>query len=182
MQFEKVFGRAPHIDDVAKAISSAFERVLITGPSPFDANEPLRKLRESLADELEDLDALKKEQPALYAKYEAAKSLAEKMPMSESAVRGRELFMGARGNCAACHVGANFTDEKYHNLGVRMDAAKPDLGRYEITKSEADKGAFKTPTVRNIARTAPYMHDGSQKDLRRSGRLVCEKGQSLPFG
>ncbi len=180
MQFEKVFGRAPHIDDVAKAIAS-FERVLITGPSPFDANEPLRKLRESLADELEDLDALKKEQPALYAKYEAAKSLAEVMPMSESAVRGRELFMGARGNCAACHVGANFTDEKYHNLGVGMDAAKPDLGRYEITKSEADKGAFKTPTVRNIAQTAPYMHDGSQKTLEEVVDWYVKGGHPNPY-
>lgn len=179
MQFEKVFGRAPHIDDVAKAIAS-FERVLITGPSPFDANEPLRKLREALADELEDLDALKKEQPALYAKYEAAKALAEKMPMSESAQRGRELFMGARGNCAACHVGANFTDEKYHNLGVGMDAAKPDLGRYEITKNEADKGAFKTPTVRNIAQTAPYMHDGSQKTLEEVVDWYVKGGHANP--
>ena len=46
-----------------------------------------------------------------------------------------------------------------------MDAAKPDLGRYEITKDEKDRGAFKTPTIRNVAMTAPYMHDGSQKTL-----------------
>ena len=59
----------------------------------------------------------------------------------------------------------NFTDEKYHNLGVGMDAEKPDLGRFDVTKDEKDKGAFKTPTIRNVALTAPYMHDGSQKTL-----------------
>jgi len=46
-----------------------------------------------------------------------------------------------------------------------MSAEKPDLGRFEITKVEAEKGAFKTPTIRNVAHSAPYMHDGSQKTL-----------------
>ncbi len=62
-------------------------------------------------------------------------------------------------------MGANFTDEKYHNLGVGMEAAEPDLGRFVVTKVDADRGAFKTPTVRNVVMTAPYMHDGSQKTL-----------------
>jgi cytochrome c peroxidase len=62
-------------------------------------------------------------------------------------------------------VGANLADEKYHNLGVGMDKAEPDLGRFAVTKDEPDRGAFKTPTVRNAALTAPYMHDGSVATL-----------------
>ena len=60
---------------------------------------------------------------------------------------------------------ANLTDEKYHNLGVGMDKPKPDLGRYSETKNDADRGAFKTPTIRNVAQSGPYMHDGSQQTL-----------------
>ena len=93
------------------------------------------------------------------------KEASEKHPISESAVRGGELFFSDKSGCTACHLGANFTDEKYHNLGVGMEAAEPDLGRFVVTKAEVDKGAFKTPTVRNVAMTAPYMHDGSQATL-----------------
>jgi cytochrome c peroxidase len=84
--------------------------------------------------------------------------------MSESAVRGMALFNG-KGNCVTCHAGFNFTDESYHNLGVGMDAAKPDLGRYVQTKQDTDRGAFKTPTLRNVTQNAPYMHDGSEATL-----------------
>jgi cytochrome c peroxidase len=84
--------------------------------------------------------------------------------MSDSARRGRGLFFG-KANCTACHVGANLADEKYHNLGIGMDKPEPDLGRYVVTKDEADRGAFKTPTVRNAALTPPYMHDGSVATL-----------------
>jgi cytochrome c peroxidase len=91
----------------------------------------------------------------------------DKTAMSESAVRGMEIFNDKdRGNCVTCHAGFNFTDESYHNLGVGMDRPQPDLGRYTVTKAEADKGAFKTPTLRNIAETGPYMHDGSEVNLR----------------
>jgi cytochrome c peroxidase len=87
--------------------------------------------------------------------------------MSESAVRGMGIFNDAgKGNCATCHAGFNFTDESYHNLGVGMDRPKPDLGRYEVTKADVDRGAFKTPTLRNITQTAPYMHDGSEATLQ----------------
>jgi cytochrome c peroxidase len=88
----------------------------------------------------------------------------DKSALSESQLRGMAVFLG-RGRCITCHVGFNFTDESYHNLGVGMDKAKPDLGRYEITKKDEDKGAFKTPTLRNIELTAPYMHDGSESTL-----------------
>jgi cytochrome c peroxidase len=88
----------------------------------------------------------------------------DKSAMSESATRGLAVFMG-KGRCVTCHVGFNFSDENYRNIGVGMTAPKPDLGRYEVTKKEADKGAFKTPTLRNIVLTAPYMHDGSEATL-----------------
>jgi cytochrome c peroxidase len=77
---------------------------------------------------------------------------------------GRELFFG-KANCSRCHVGENFSDSQFHNIGVGMAAAEPDLGRHDHTKEEAQKGAFKTPTVRDITKTAPYMHDGSQLTL-----------------
>ncbi len=179
IQFESIFGRKPNIDDVAKAIAS-FERILVTGMSPYDANEPLRRIQEAFADELDDLETFRKEQPAQYAKYVEAKELASKMPLSESAKRGRELFFTARANCAACHVGANFTDEKYHNLGVGMAAEKPDIGREAVTKNPADRGAFKTPTVRNVALTAPYMHDGSQKTLEEVVDWYAKGGHPNP--
>jgi cytochrome c peroxidase len=84
--------------------------------------------------------------------------------MSESAKRGYHLFLG-KANCASCHVGFNFTDESYHNLGLGLEAKKPDLGRYAITKLEGHQGAFKTPTLREVANTAPYMSDGSLQTL-----------------
>ncbi len=97
-----------------------------------------------------------------YDRYQSG----DKTAMSESAVRGMAIFNDKnRGNCVTCHAGFNFTDESYHNLGVGMDKPKPDLGRYEITKKEFDRGAFKTPTLRNITDCAPYMHDGSEKTL-----------------
>ena len=86
--------------------------------------------------------------------------------MSEAAQRGYLLFKDpAKGNCETCHVGFNCTDENYNNIGVGMAAKKPDLGYFAISKLEGHKGAFKTPTLREIASTAPYMHDGSEKTL-----------------
>ncbi len=88
----------------------------------------------------------------------------DKDALSASAVRGMELFNG-KANCKTCHTGFNFTDETYQDIGVGMDKPKPDLGRYDVTKKEEDKGKFKTPTLRNIVQTAPYMHDGSETTL-----------------
>ncbi len=95
-----------------------------------------------------------------YDRYQAG----DKGALSASAVRGMELFNG-RAKCSTCHASFNFTDENYRNIGVGMDAKKPDLGRFDFTKNEADKGAFKTPTLRNVDQTAPYMHDGSEATL-----------------
>ena len=93
---------------VGQAIA-AFERVLVTGPSPYDYAEQWRPLA--------DLDA------------------------------------------------EDLADEQYHNIGIGMDKPEPDLGRFVVTKDAKDTGAFKTPTVRNVALTAPYMHDGSVATL-----------------
>jgi cytochrome c peroxidase len=84
--------------------------------------------------------------------------------LSAAARRGLALFEG-KARCVVCHAGFNFTDESYHNLGVGMDAPTPDLGRHSVTKREEHKGAFKTPTLRDVARRPPYMHDGSLTTL-----------------
>ena len=72
----------------------------------------------------------------------------------------------SRGGCWRCHQGRNYTDELYHNTGVSWDNQPQDLGRFRVTRQEKDLGRFKTPTIRDIARTAPYMHDGSIATLR----------------
>jgi len=97
---------------------------------------------------------------APYDKFKAG----DQNALSAAAQRGMKLFFG-KGHCSACHTGPNFSDASFHNIGVGMKAAKPDMGRYEVTKVEGDKGAFKTPTLREVARHAPYMHDGSLKTL-----------------
>ncbi len=87
--------------------------------------------------------------------------------LSPAARRGLALFTG-RANCVACHVGPNFTDEDFHNTGVAMRSARSapfDSGRARVTGRPADVGAFKTPTLREVARTTPYMHDGSLATL-----------------
>lgn len=86
--------------------------------------------------------------------------------ISESAKRGFQLFKSESVNCIICHKGQNFTDELFHNSGVGMDLENPDLSRFLKTKNDSDRGRFKTPTLRDIARTAPYMHNGSLRSLR----------------
>lgn len=83
--------------------------------------------------------------------------------MSDAAVRGFQLFEG-KGNCVACHSGFNFTDNSFHNLGVRHFDEDP--GRYKVRPVAILRGAFKTPTLRDIELTSPYMHDGSVNTLR----------------
>ncbi len=81
--------------------------------------------------------------------------------------RGYQVFMDpGKGNCAACHNGPNFTDNGFHNIGIRDARAKPDVGRFEFRPLASMKGAFKTPTLRDIALHAPYFHDGSATTLR----------------
>jgi cytochrome c peroxidase len=88
----------------------------------------------------------------------------DKKAMSESQVRGMNLFFN-KVACDSCHIGFNFTDGSYENIGIGMDKKDPDLGRFAVSKKDEDKGAFKTPTLRDIEHTGPYMHDGSLKTL-----------------
>lgn len=89
----------------------------------------------------------------------------DRSAISGEAVRGMEIFQ-TKGQCAFCHKGLDFTDHEFHNIGVpESNPQNPDLGRYLVTKKKEDRGAFKTPMLRNIAQTAPYMHNGSIKTL-----------------
>jgi cytochrome c peroxidase len=102
----------------------------------------------------------------------------EETAISAAAQRGWELFNGkARCNTCHGHVGAFplFTDEQYHNLGVGSDP-----GRFAITKEPKDTGAFKTPHLRNVAKTAPYMHDGSEATLAKVMEFYNRGGNPNP--
>ena len=104
----------------------------------------------------------------------------DKNALSESAKRGLQLFEG-KALCTRCHVGFNLTDNLFHNLGVGMDQKDPDLGRFKVTSKEEDKGAFKTSTLRDLKRTAPYMHDGSVKTLEEVIELYDKGGEANPW-
>jgi cytochrome c peroxidase len=142
-RFQTAFGRAVNDEDLARALAS-YVRSIVSGNSPFDR----------------------------YVNGEVG-------ALSDRARRGLQLFRG-KANCTACHVGPLLTDEEFHNTGVawRPPAQQPgsgqagpgqasfqDLGRFLVTGKDSDRGAFKTPTLREIARTAPYMHDGSLATL-----------------
>ncbi len=79
--------------------------------------------------------------------------------LTKSEMRGFIVFQG-KGRCTQCHSGWNLTDEKYHNIGIGWDLPEPDAGRFEVTNNENSRGAFRTPTLRDVALTGPYMHDG----------------------
>jgi cytochrome c peroxidase len=156
-EYKKLFGQAfgpgpVTLQKVQMAIAS-FERTVVSGNSPFD-------------------------------RYQFG---GDKTAMNAAAIRGLALFKEpGKGNCVKCHTidehYALFTDNKFHNLGVGVngEGELTDLGRYDVTKVEADKGAFRTPTLRNIALTAPYMHDGSAKTLRRVVDFYVGGGTSNP--
>lgn len=89
----------------------------------------------------------------------------DKTALSDEARAGRGIFFG-KGNCASCHTPPLFTDNDFHMLGVPQEGPRAeDLGRFTVTGDERDRGAFKTPTLRNIELTAPYMHDGVFRTL-----------------
>ncbi len=84
--------------------------------------------------------------------------------LSRAAERGMHLFSG-KAHCTPCHSGPMFSDQSFHNLGVGTDKPEPDVGRFAVTKDPADWAAFKTPSLRNVALTFPYLHDGSEATL-----------------
>jgi cytochrome c peroxidase len=140
---------------VAKSLAS-YERTLLSGNSPFDRY--------------------------FYG--------GDKSAMSESAVRGLELFQNIlldAPNCVSCHriepKYATFTEVRFHNTGVAWNLdrqAFTDNGHYEVSRMEKDRGAFKVPTLRNIALTAPYMHNGSMKTLEEVVDFYFDGGRPNP--
>ena len=88
----------------------------------------------------------------------------EESALSDSGKRGLELFRG-KARCSLCHIGVNFTDERFHNIGVGNGEGQEDLGRMAITNDPTDFGKFRTPSLRNVDLRAPYMHDGSISSL-----------------
>ncbi len=177
-QFHNVFGitaKQITIDHVVKAIAS-FERTLIAGDSPFD-------------------------------RYYFGR---DRTALSDSAARGLRIFR-RKGNCANCHEiswnNALFTDNQFYNIGVGFQRLQPvmdeflqalrdgrdprqfelsawqrsELGRFNVTRVIADIGKFRTPTLRNIARTGPYMHDGSVETLEEVVEYYDQGGEKNRF-
>ena len=99
--------------------------------------------------------------------------------ISGAAQHGLILFR-EKARCTKCHSGFNFTDEKFHNAGIGWDTNTVDLGRYMVSKNPEDIGAFKTPTLREIARSAPYMHDGRFKTLEEVVNFYNQGGIKNP--
>lgn len=99
--------------------------------------------------------------------------------LSEDAKHGLWLFE-SRGGCWKCHSGKNYSDESFHNTGVSWGTEPPDLGRFEVTKKAEDRGRFKTPSLRGVAKTAPYMHDGSVKSLDEVVAFYSKGGNKNP--
>jgi len=91
-------------------------------------------------------------------------ALGDEASLTKLERRGLEIFNG-KGRCTCCHWGPNFSDGRFHNLGTHPDMAKPDVGRYEVTKNPKDMGAFKTPTMRDVGLRPPYLHMGNEKTI-----------------
>ena len=112
--------------------------------------------------------------------------------LSQEQQRGLQIFRG-KGNCTACHVGPTFSDERLHNTGVAWRDGSggsshvasaagvfTDPGRFGVTNRPEDRGAFKTPTLREVARTSPYMHDGSFRTLEEVVNFYSDGGRRNP--
>ncbi len=105
----------------------------------------------------------------------------EREQLSPEAYQGLRLFRG-KANCSACHLGPTFTDERFHNTGIAWrDGVLLDPGRFAVTGEEEDRGAFKTPTLREVTRTAPYMHDGSLGTLEEVIAYYNRGGNPNPY-
>ncbi len=92
-------------------------------------------------------------------------SFGDSIQLTESEERGRQLFVGNKAKCFDCHMGPDFTNDDFKNIGLYDGASLTDKGRFNITQKREDLGKFKTPGLRNIAVTAPYMHNGMFKTL-----------------
>ena len=88
---------------------------------------------------------------------------------------GYDLFRGKAG-CVVCHTPPLFTDKIFHNVGIGMAAEKPDVGVAKPDNDPSKTGAFKTPTLRDVAKTSPYFHDGSVASLKDAVKLMASGG------
>jgi cytochrome c peroxidase len=86
----------------------------------------------------------------------------------------------SKGRCWRCHSGPNFSDESFHNTGVGVKDGAAEPGRFAVTQDPADRGRFKTPTLRMVGKTAPYMHDGSLATLEEVVRFYAQGGNANP--
>lgn len=103
--------------------------------------------------------------------------------VSPQAKQGHALFFG-KAACNQCHLGDNFTDGKFHNVGVGWSPGTgtfADPGRHAVTGLDADRGAFKTPTLRDVSKHAPFLHDGSARTLREVVELYNRGGNKNPW-
>jgi cytochrome c peroxidase len=198
-EFRAVFGTPPTRDTVAKAIA-AFERTVLSGNSIQDRAEAAGRVRfaeKGVGDPTpRAVDYSKVLKAAFEAKdTNALKSLeldpekdGDKVPeIAKRLANGRTLFHN-KARCNNCHVGDNWTDNSFHNLGVGAKEGKMPAsaaGRYASLptghKDPALFGAFKTPTLRHLLGTAPYMHDGSEKDLLAVVDFYDKGGNPNPY-
>ncbi len=196
--FEEVFGHGPTRDAAAKAIAT-YERTVLTGDSIADRAEVAMRKRLEDADvptkplligaDVED--ALKKavadNEGEVVAAFGLNADAAKKIPeVAASIARGKALFLG-KARCNGCHVGDSFTDSDFHNLGVgAKDGKLPagDLFRFGAQpighKNPALVGATKTPTLRQLLNTAPYLHDGSEATLEAVVDFYDKGGNANP--
>jgi cytochrome c peroxidase len=94
------------------------------------------------------------------------------MALTAGELRGLYVFMDA--GCPSCHDGAGMGGADFKKLGSAMTYTTTDIGRFGVTKQEADRYVFKVPTLRNVEMTAPYLHDGSQATLKDVIRLMMK--------
>lgn len=108
-------------------------------------------------------------------RYEAG----QRSAVSKDAVEGYALFMG-KGRCAACHTPPYYGNSTFYNVGLEYGKATPDIGRSNVTKKPEDTSAFKTPSLRSVALSAPYFHDGSVATLEEAVRYMAGGGKADP--
>lgn len=173
IQFETIY-EAVTVASIGDAVGS-FVRTLVTGASAFDYHRALEPYHD------DDIPMLRDNWPKLYDHYKELRAGAEKHPMSESALRGMEIYFSEKATCKHCHRTPALTDNKFHNIGIGWEDGDPDLGRYWVTGDDHDRGAFKTPPVRNAALTAPYMHDGSLQTLEEVVAWYAEGNRENPY-
>lgn len=150
--------------DAIPGYRSAFERVFGTGVTADGIAKAIAAFERTII-----------AGPSPYDRHLAG----DRHALSRSALRGLALFNG-KGHCSACHSGPTFSDQGFHNLGIGTDAAQPDIGREQVTHDPADRGRFKTPGLRNVAETPPYLHDGSEPTLAAVVELYDRGGVPNP--